>query len=168
MKKTLLVCIALFICSNLSFGQNSTDTDSLTNALAGMINKMLTTKIEMDIDTTLYPNHSGNMYISNEPKALIMSMLVPQDYETAKEHLEKRESKKNQDIKETGEFEENGKKILYRTGVVKEEGKKFMMEQYVVSVSNEQTIIITGMYEPKGKSTFGGTIRKAAVSARLK
>jgi hypothetical protein len=62
----------------------------------------------------------------------------------------------------------NGKQIIFLKGILKKDGKKFVMEQYALAAGEEETIIVTGFYDPKQKSTFQDSIRKAAVSAHLK
>jgi hypothetical protein len=168
MKLLLLSFIVILLSNHCTIAQSSSKKDSVSAAIADEISKIFATEILMDIDTTVFTENSGNIYVATDPHAMIMAIVAPQSFEKAKEHMEKKSKK--EDYKETdkGEFEENSKKILYKKGILKKDGKKYMMEQYVVAANEKQTIFITGMYDPKAKNSIANAIRKAAVSARLK
>jgi hypothetical protein len=166
-KKPIVVLIA-FLCFQTAIAQLN-GNESSAGAPAEELSKVLTTEIVMDIDTLIYSTRNGNIYISENPDGMIMGIVAPQSFEKAKTRLDESNSrKKDFHPKDKGEFRENGRRILYRTGTFKKEGKKYVMEQYIVAVSADRSIFITGFYDPKAKSIFGNTIRKAAVSARMK
>lgn len=162
MKNTFFTSIVLFLLTVKLFGQTDT-TEMDFNEMT----KMLNTKISMDVDTLLYTNSQGNFYISENPQAMIMGMVIPQSYESAKGKLAADVKKKSVIIKDSGEFEVNGKKILFKIGEMKERGEEMIIELYAVQASKEQTILITGIYLPKDKLRFANTAKKAASTAKL-
>ncbi len=121
----------------------------------------------MEVDSQLYSTRQGNFYISEKPQVMIMAMLILQSYEKAKEKLSEDVKKKNVVIKDFGEFEANGKKILFKKGEMKEKGQNMLVELYAVESTKENTIFITGVYLPKDKLRFANTIKKAASTAKL-
>jgi len=164
MKRIILSStVFLLFSSLLSFGQ----TDSSTVDLGDEMTKMLTAKIFMEVDTNLYKTRQGNFYISEKPQAMIMAILYPQSLEKAKAKLSDDAKNKNVIIKESGEFESNGKKIAYKTGEMKQNGENMLVEFYAVEATKESTIFITGVYLPKDKQRFANSAKKAALTAKL-
>lgn len=125
-------------------------------------------KIEMDFNKAIYPNNEGNMYYSNEPKAVIVAMDIPQKYEDMKNELQNDSGA--EDLKEIkkGEFEEAGKKVIYFTGIMKDEdGKEIFMEILVKSASESSCIMVTSLYDINAKEKFKKEARKAILSAKI-
>lgn len=170
MKKLILVA-AFALCSfHVSFSQTE-NADSVMNAVADKLAKVFSTEVIMDIDTKLFSQHEGNIYMTKDNDAMIMTIVAPQSFAKAKEQHDGREEEEedeNYQLTGKGEFEENGKKILFRIGKIKKDEKEGIIEQYMVSATEDSTIIVTGFYELKLKPTYESVIRKAAVSARLK
>lgn len=161
MKKTFFTSLALLL-SVITYGQSDT-TEMDFNAMT----KMLNTKIIMEVDTLLYTNSQGNFYISENPQAMIMGIVIPESYEKAKEKLTDDVKKKNVIIKDSGEFVVNGKKIVFKIGEMDERGEKMLIELYAVEATKDHTIIITGVCLPKDKLRFANTAKKAASTAKL-
>lgn len=161
MKKTFFTGLVMLF-SFITYGQSDTTEMDFSE-----MSKMLNTKISMEVDTLLYTNSQGNFYISENPQAMIMGMVIPQAYDKAKEKLISDVKRKSVKIKDSGEFEINGKKILFKIGEMKERGEEMIIELYAVQTATDRTILITGIYMPKDKVRFANATKKAASSAKL-
>jgi hypothetical protein len=106
--KTIVISLFIILsCPQLSFSQ-TTKTDSISNFIAAKLARAFAAEVIMDIDTTVYTEHTGNMYLAGENSSLIMSIVAPQTFSKAKEQLQSRTERKDFDVKEQGEFEVNG------------------------------------------------------------
>jgi hypothetical protein len=163
MKKYILTVLSFFLFSILVYAQ----TDSSELDLGNEMTKMLTSKITMQVDSLLYHTHQGNFYISEKPEAMIMAVLYPQPYDKAKAKLLEDVKKKNVVIKDFGEFEVNGKKIVFKIGEMNDHGKNMIIELYAVESTKDNTIFVTGVYLPVNKKRFANTAKIAASTAKL-
>ena len=51
--------------------------------------ELMSKKIEMEVNTDLFKPEGANSYVSEDPKAVIMAMMVPDSYENSKMKMEK-------------------------------------------------------------------------------
>lgn len=150
--KKIVTAVVLFLVSYAGFAQEEAVSD---------------VKIDMSFNKSLFPMAEGNMYMSTEPVAFIMANLMSQSYEEAKKEMQAIGEDKDLTEVKKGELNEKGKSILYQTAMIKnDQGEDLVMEIYVVKVDEQNTIMVSGGYDVKAKTTFKDEIKKAAVSAK--
>ncbi len=163
MKKIIFSLLSVIVLIGRTYGQ----TDSTGADMVKEMEKMFGAKITMEVDTTLYNNRQGNFYISENPQAMLMAVVIPDSYENSKLKLSEAVQKKEVTVKDLGEMESNGKKIIYKIGEMKENGQDMIIELYAVEATTEKTILITGVYLPKDKLKYANSAKKAALKAKL-
>lgn len=167
LKTKFLRLTFLLFFSSLAFTSRA-QTDSSEFNLGDLIGKIFNTKIEMEIDSSLFPQKMANFYISESPVGVLMAMSVPQDYLEAKEDMFDGEGKSEiRKIKDKGSFMNNGLEISYAKGITKKDGKKLWMELYTIQLADGKSIFVIGTCEPKAKATFSASFLNAAKTAKL-
>jgi hypothetical protein len=160
--------IAALVCiSFTSFAQSANDTDSLSTKLGEALNKVFNTKIDMVIDSTVFPTHQANFYFNEEEKAVIMTLVAPQSFAKAEEHFEKQTNKDGYKMTEKKKFTHDGRNFLYQKGILKKDGEKLIMYLYAIEDSEDATIFFTGMHMPGTEKKFFPVIERAALSAKI-
>jgi hypothetical protein len=86
LKTKFLRLTFLLFFSSLAFTSRA-QTDSSEFNLGDLIGKIFNTKIEMEVDSSLFPQKMANFYMSESPVGVLMAMSVPQDYLEAKEDM---------------------------------------------------------------------------------
>jgi hypothetical protein len=158
--------IAAFVFLSFSaFAQSDEDTDSLSANLGKELDKMFNTKIDMDIDTKLFPTKQSSFYINEEEQAMIMTLVAPQSFAKAEEHFNKESKKEGYTQLETKKFTHNGKNFLYQKGMLEREGNKMIMYLYAIEDGEKATIFFTGMHMEGAEKKFFPAIERAALSA---
>jgi hypothetical protein len=154
--KRVFYFLALFIVS-FSFGQEEVVED---------FENLPETIIEMDFNKSIYPESEGNAYFSNSPKAALIGMIVPKKYSDLISEMKKDKAESIKNLK-MGEFDHAGKKIFFYTGNIKVENEVEIFMEVLVKHSNDnECIVITSMYEPSVKDTFGKEAKRAIISAK--
>jgi hypothetical protein len=157
---------ALVLFSFSTFAQSDEDTDSLSAQLGKELDKMFNTKIEMDIDGTLFPTKQSSFYFNEEEKAMIMTFVAPQSFAKAEEHFSKETKKEKYKLLESKKFTHNGKNILFMKGRMEEEGQKMIVYMYSIEDTANSTIFFTGMHMDGDEKKFFPAIERAALSAK--
>ncbi len=86
MKKIILSLLVLIIVVQMNaqdVTSNAGNTGDDQEGMARMI-ELMEQKIEMYVDLTLFTSMAPNAYVSENPKAVIMAMMVPDSYENSK------------------------------------------------------------------------------------
>jgi hypothetical protein len=167
MKTPLALLTAFLILPFSSFAQTDSESDSLTNFVAEQFKKVFSTKVDLDLDNTLFPAQQGNFYINEEEQAMIMILVAPQSFAKAEEHFEKETEKDGYKVLEKRKFTHNGKSILFQKGSLEANGNKAVMYMYAIEASPDATIFFTGMHMDGDDKKFFPAIERAALSARL-
>ena len=81
MKKTIVAFACVFSLNTYS------QTDSMDQDLGTAMLQLFNATITMNVDSTLFPIHQGNFYVSEKPQATIMAVLVPQSFDKANEKI---------------------------------------------------------------------------------
>lgn len=158
---------ALVLLSFSAFAQSDDkNVDSLSANLGKELDKMFNSKIEMDIDNTLFPNKQSSFYINEEEKAMIMTILAPQSFPKAEEHFNKENDKEGYKLIEKKKFKHNGRNILFQKGTMEEEGQKMVLYLYAIEDTEKSTIFLTGMHMDGAEKKFFPAIERAALSAK--
>lgn len=125
--------------------------------------ELMSKKIEMDVDTELFKPEGANSYVSENPKAVILAMMVPDTYENSKKKMEK-DAGGGMTITEKGEKEINGVTVLYMKGTSEAEGSTLNAEMYCMEVDAETCLMFVGMADVKADTKYTEAITKAANS----
>lgn len=122
---------------------------------------MFSAKIDIEIDSSLFDQKTGNIYFSEKYNAVFMMLSIPQGIEKAAEHMEGERKKDGYKEVSSGRYEVNGKKVLFEKGTIKKNGKKMSMDMYVVEVGENSSIFAAGLYLPKHKDLFEQKIKES-------
>ncbi len=141
---------------------NGGDSEADQAQMARMM-KLMGQKIEMEIDTTLFSAVSINTYVSENPKVVILAMMVPDSFENSKEKMENNSSKQFKII-ETGEKEMNGVNVLFIKGTSEAEGTTLQNTLYCMAVDDETCLMFVGVIDEKADAKYFEAIEKAANS----
>lgn len=125
--------------------------------------KLLSTKIEIDVNTEMFTPVAINTYVSEKPKGLIMTLIVPESYQKAKETLNNKISEEIV-VTEQGEKTVNGITFLYVNGYTESEGKKLSSTIYCVKYNKESCLMFMGMIDEDATTKHKNAIANAAIS----
>ncbi|QHI38984.1 hypothetical protein IMCC3317_43840 [Kordia antarctica] len=160
MKKTLIALCILFVGFNVQAQGAGTEEDK---AKAKKVMEMMSKKVDIDVDETLFTAVTPNTYVSESPKAVIMTMMVPETYAASKEKMNENETDKFK-VTDRGEKEINGVKVLYMTGTSEAEGTTLNNTIYCVEYDAETCIMFIGMVEEGADKKYTDAVAKAANS----
>lgn len=164
--RSLLVIIALLSSASL-LAQNMPLQNDTVYADAEM--PVMSSKVSMEIDMRLFPKKQGGMFISENPRAMIMPMVLRANFDSLDQKILLDETAKELGItiKKKGALTKKGKKAYYITGSTNDKERSIMLEVYFVKGDKDKTIMITGFYDLSTKKEYRNEIKKAAFSARL-
>lgn len=124
--------------------------------------------VDMQFNKSLYSMNEGNMFMSMEPVAFILATVLPVSYDDAKAEIFGGSPDPELHDLKSGEKTEAGKTYAYQTANVKsDDGKDLAMEMYIVKIGASTSIMVSGAYETKAKTTFEKETKKAALSAKV-
>src|SRR6476620_5167888 len=122
MIKKLLVA-GLLVLSMLSFAQEDTKMSEEDQKKMEEGMKMLfSSKIEVDIDKSIFTMNEGNMYFTEDQKSGIVLMAVPQSFAKMKENMSKDKKKEGMEVIDKGETTINGQKVLFMKSQTQKDG----------------------------------------------
>ncbi|WP_215907121.1 hypothetical protein [Kordia aestuariivivens] len=158
MKKTLIALCILFIGFNVQAQETEADKEKAAKAM-----EMMSKKVDMDVNEELFMAVTPNTYVSENPKAVIMAMMVPETYEASKEKMNENDTDKFK-VTGRGEKEINGVKVLYMEGTSEAEGTTLNNTIYCVKYDEETCIMFIGMVEDGADVKYTDAVAKAANS----
>jgi hypothetical protein len=164
-----VISFFVLLLSIASFGQSTESKKSEDVNVARELDKAFNTKVDMDVDTTIFDSRQGNIYLSEKHKAMIMTMVAPQSIGKAEEIFNKEKAKKNYTITEKKKLSNNGRTILFQRGETEKDGQKAFMYIYQIEATPESTILISGMHmDPaEDRESIFQAIQRAAFSAKV-
>lgn len=164
--RLLLIILALSFSASIFAQQNLLRNDTI---FADSDMPTMSTKVSMEIDMKLFPRTQGNMFISENPRAMIMPMVLRADFETLDQEELLNSTAKELDItiKKKGVMKNKGKKAYYIIGSTNDKERNIQLEVYFVNGYKNSTIMITGFYDLAIKKAYKNAIKKAAFSAIL-
>ena len=134
MKKIGIALVVLFLSLNTCSQNRNT-----TNTLFELQKK----KVEIDINKNLFSNVSTNMYVSQNPDALILALFIPISYDKQKEKITSKPLTKGMVFK--GEKVLNNDKVLFVEGTVFKKGIEFAKRIYYIPQRKNICIELTTM-----------------------
>lgn len=154
--KKIVMAIALSLITWGSFAQEADYTAEVPEI-----------PVDMQFNKSLYSMNEGNMFMSMDPVAFILAVVLPANYDQARaEIFGGTPDPELQNVK-TGEGKEDGKTFAYQTADVKStDGKDLSMETYIIKLDEATAIMVSGAYDKKAKATFEKETKKAALSAK--
>jgi hypothetical protein len=166
MKKIVfLLTLLAFISVTIAIAQKKKKVDE--REVAEALNMVFNTKVDMDLDTTIFDTHQGNMYISESHKALVMTMVSPQSIQEAEEKFNKPSEKKNYKIVEKKKIEHEGKIILYQKAEAEKDGQKALIYVYQIEATPQATILVSGTDMGTYTEKIFMVVERAALTAKL-
>jgi hypothetical protein len=148
MKKTLIALCILFI----GFNVQAQDDSGTGEAKAAKAMEMMHKKIDMDVNEELFMAVSPNIYISDNPKVMIMAMMLPETYEVSREKMEETISDKFI-VTAKGVREMNGVMVSFMEGT---SGTKTTLNNviYYVKYDEESCIMFAGTIEQNADEKY--------------
>lgn len=125
--------------------------------------ELMAIKIDMEVNKELFMQVTQNTYVSEEPKAVIMAMIVPETYDNAKAKLE---GNMPPDFKVTNKGEKmmNGVNVIYMEGTAEAQGTKVNSTIYCLKRDADSCIMFMGMSEVGADKKYTDAIAAAANS----
>ncbi|MBL86312.1 MAG: hypothetical protein CMO82_06605 [Winogradskyella sp.] len=123
--------------------------------------ELMSKKVDMTVDSELFMSVTQNTYVSESPKAVVMGMYVPENYEAAKKKLKENASTQNFEITSSGEKEINGIKVLYMYGNSEAEGVKLNNKVYCYEIDKDTCLMLVGMLEVGANKKYSEAIDSA-------
>ncbi|MEM5566815.1 hypothetical protein WNY78_16965 [Psychroserpens sp. AS72] len=167
MKKLCLILLVLILGLNLNAQEGTPKEEvaegEVTNAEQekfARVMELMSKKIEMEVDTSLFMEVSTNTYVSESPRAVVMAMMVPDTYENSKLKMNKDAGDKFK-ISEKGETEINGVTALYMKGTSEAEGVTLNNMIYCIEVDAETCLMFVGMVEQNADAKFTEAVTKS-------
>ena len=130
------ICIS-FIVLFISFTINSQEKAG-KNRLFELQKK----KVEIDINKDVFTSVTTNMYVSQNPQALIVGLFLPISYETKKTKIN---NKPDEGMEFKGEQKINSKNILLLSGTVIKKGIEYSKQKYYIKQDQNTCIELTTM-----------------------
>ena len=135
--------------------------------LMAEMNKVFSTKVDMDVDTTIFETRQGNMYISESEKAFIMTMVAPQSIAKAEEQMNEPDASEDYKILEKKKIMHEGRTILFQKAEAEKEGQKAIVYIYQIEATPESSILISATQLNTANEKVFKAIQRAAYSAKL-
>lgn len=126
--------------------------------------ELMSKKVDITIDDELFMAVTQNTYISENPKAVVMGMYVPETYEAAKEKLTANTATQQFEVTSSGEKEINGVKVLYMYGKSEAEGAKLDNKIYCYEIDKDTCLMLIGMLEVDADKKYSEAIDSALKS----
>ncbi len=165
--KNLLV-LGLLVLSMFSFGQTDTSmSEEDSKKMEEGLKMLFASKIEMDIDKSMFTMNEGNMYFTEDQKTGIVAMAVPQSFAKMKENMGKDKKKEGMELVDKGEITINGQNVLFMKNETKKEGQDFIILIYAKEIDAETSMMITSFFEKSKEAAIKPLAEKAIVSAKL-
>jgi hypothetical protein len=161
MKKIFLALLVMTIGVNINAQEGTPVGGDTTEGQEKMarIMELMAQKIEMDVDTELFASVGNNTYVSESPKAVVMAMMVPDNYENSKKKMDKDTGQQFKVI-EKGETEINGVKTLFMIGTSEAEGAVLDNMIYCIEVDADTCLMFIGMVDQKADPKYAEAITK--------
>lgn len=153
MKKLVIIAL-LFL--GVFVNAQETEAEKQTRGI-----ELMSKKVDITVDSELFMSVTQNTYVSESPKAVVMGMYVPENYEAAKKKLKENASTQNFEITSSGEKEINGIKVLYMYGNSEAEGVKLNNKVYCYEIDKDTCLMLVGMLEVGADKKYSEAIDSA-------
>ncbi|WP_046744206.1 hypothetical protein [Kordia zhangzhouensis] len=160
MKKTLFALCILFIGFN---AQAQTEQAEVDKQKAARAMELMSKKVDMTVDEELFMAVTQNTYVSENPKAVVMAMMIPETYADSKKKMDTDMSNKF-NVTSKGEKEINGVKVLYMNGTSEAEGVTLNNTIYCIEYDANTCIMFIGMVEEGADKKYTDAINASAQS----
>lgn len=155
--KKIIIIVTIFI----GVFANAQETEAEKQARTM---ELMSKKVNMTVDEELFMAATPNTYVSESPKAVVMGMYVPENYEAAKKKLNESTSAQNFEVTSSGEKEINGVKVLYMYGKSEAEGVKLDNKIYCYEIDKDTCLMLIGMLEVDADKKYSEAIDSALKS----
>lgn len=171
MKKFIL--LSLFAISTLvSNAQQKTEEEQIEEEVRDAFEdafEKLGKGVNLTVDKKLFPLQMGNVYVSNKPRATLMTRLKDGTFDKAKSTMTKEAKKGGVKVIEQGEVTLNGRKMIYQYGErTDESGVTLRVDIYAFQAANNKMAFIIGSYVVSAKEVYHKATKDAASTAVYK
>lgn len=162
-----LYIIILILASTSIYAQNDSISKETEVEIEETIGMMFKSEIKMDIDKEIYSFSQGNSHFTTDQKSGIIAMMVPNSIDKLKADLEKEKPKEGFEQLDKGEFEFEGKTILFTKQKVTKDDEEYIVLMYAKENDEKSSIMITSFFEAEKLATYENHVEKAAKSAEF-
>jgi hypothetical protein len=163
----VLIFFAFLLFSSTSNAQM--DKLMQFSAMFGDLTALFESKVNIDVDTTIFNKRIGNFYLAGENNAAIIPVLAPPgQFKTAEDFFKIDSGKMGFTVNDKGKYKENDREIWYQKGMVEQFDKQLLFHLYAIRTDEKNTILIAGIFLPENEKELAVIIKKAAASAVLK
>ena len=152
--KKLIIIAALFL--GVFVNAQETEAEKQVRAM-----ELMSKKVDMTVDNELFMSVTQNTYVSESPKAFVMGMYVPENYDNAKKKLSENVTAQDFEVTSSGEKEINGVKVLYMYGTSEVEGVKLDNKIYCYEIDKDSCLMLIGMLEVDADKKYSDAIDSA-------
>lgn len=156
--KNIFIALLVFTMGIQMQAQETAEPEMDEAQMARMM-ELMGQKIEMDVDTTLFTAVSTNTYVSENPKAVVMAMMVPETYAKAKEKMDADNSTQFK-ISDKGEKTINGVKVLFMEGTSEAEGSTLNNMVYCMEFDANTCLMFVSMVDQKADAKYTEALTK--------
>jgi len=135
MKNCYIVLVFLFLSFSIH-SQEATSNETLFNLQKKELN--------IDINKDIFTSVSRNMYVSKNPKILIVGLFLPISYKDQKVKLSSAAKTTTMEFK--GEITLNNEKVLWASGTIIKKGIEFNKHKYYIKQEHNTCIELTTMF----------------------
>jgi hypothetical protein len=169
-KSVFLLALLALVSVTTTIAQNKKqekDEAKEERELAEALSKVFKTKVDMDLDTTVFDSREGNMYVSETHKAFVMTMVAPQSIQKAEEKFNEPNENKKYKVIDKKKIEHEGRIILYLKSEAEKDGQKALIYIYQVEATPESTILISATDMGTDTEKIFKAVERAALTAKL-
>ncbi len=171
MKKIILLSLFALFATIGNAQQKSEDEiteEEVMDAFEDAFEK-LSKGVNLTVDKKLYPMKTGNIFLSNNPRAMLMSRVKDGTYDKAKNAMTKDAKKGGIKVIEQGEVTLNGRKMLYQYGErTDESGVTLRIDTFAYQAADNKMAFIIGSYVVSAKEVYQKATKDAASTAVYK
>nr|WP_321227672.1 hypothetical protein [uncultured Psychroserpens sp.] len=157
--KKLLIALLVFTMG-VQMQAQDTAAPEMDEAQMARMMELMAQKIEMDVDTTLFTAVSTNTYVSDNPKAVVMAMMVPETFAKAKEKMATDDTAQFK-ITDRGEKTINGVNVLFMEGTSEAEGSTLDNAVYCMEIDANTCLMFIGMVDQEADAKYTEAMNKA-------
>nr|WP_321222382.1 hypothetical protein [uncultured Psychroserpens sp.] len=157
--KKLLIALLVFTMG-VQMQAQETAAPEMDEAQMARMMELMSKKIEMDVDTELFTAVSMNTYVSENPKAVVMAMMVPETFAKAKEKMQANDEEKFK-VTDKGEKVVNGVNVLFMEGTSIAEGSTLNNMIYCMEIDANTCLMFIGMVDQTADAKYTEAITKS-------
>ncbi|WP_397362423.1 hypothetical protein [Olleya sp. R77988] len=165
MKKLLFALLFLMLGVNLHAQETEVEVTEGTETAESddkvkRVMELMRKEIDMIVDEDVFKSVGNNTYVSEEPKAVLLAMYIPESYEVSRTKM----NNPPEDgfvVSDTGEKEVNGVKVLFMEGTSNTQGVTMTNAIYCMEIDENTCMMVMGMLEENADQKYIDIINRS-------